>query len=78
MPYRDWYISHCRSCDREREPGERFSARGKCVECGEGRMIANRRELREHDGPFFDHWRLRVLAAFGVAAPGEADGDPNE
>jgi hypothetical protein len=28
--------------------------------------LTNRRQLIEHDGPLFDHWRRRCLAAFGV------------
>lgn len=66
MPYRDWLILECRHCGREREDGERFSARGRCVDCGEGRQIANRRQLHAHAGPFFDHWRERCAAAFGA------------
>jgi hypothetical protein len=51
-----------------------MSARGKCVDCGEGKMLLNAYELRAHNGPSFAHWRRRTLAAFGVAAvdePGE-------
>jgi hypothetical protein len=66
MPYRDYEISHCRGCDRPRREGERFSARGKCVECGEGAMIENARQLAASSGPFFEHWRRRCAAAFGV------------
>jgi hypothetical protein len=29
-------------------------------------MLANARDLRDHRGEFFDHWRRRCLAAFGV------------
>lgn len=29
-------------------------------------MLLNAIELQEHRGPFFDHWRRRTLAAFGV------------
>lgn len=29
-------------------------------------MIGNHRELLAHDGPHFDHWRKRCLAAFGI------------
>lgn len=30
------------------------------------RMLANYHSLVDHDGLFFDHWRRRLLAAFGV------------
>lgn len=43
-----------------------LSARYKCAECGDDRMIHNNRQLMAHTGPFFDHWRRRSLAAFGV------------
>lgn len=75
VPWQSQHTSHCRACGREREPGETFSRRGKCDDCGEGRMIANRRELREHSGPFFVHWRRRTLAAFGIAL---VDGDDDQ
>lgn len=29
-------------------------------------MIENYRQLSAHDGPYFEHWRRRCLAAFGV------------
>lgn len=66
MPNDKQRISHCRSCGRPRREGELFSARGKCAECGDGNAVANRRQLREHAGPFFEHWRRRCAAAFGA------------
>lgn len=33
-------------------------------------MLENAHQLREHRGPFFDHWRRRTLAAFGVQLVG--------
>lgn len=69
MPYRDWYIAQCRICNRTRADGERFSARGKCPGCGDGRMIENYRQLAAHSGPHFEHWRRRCRAAFGVSEP---------
>jgi hypothetical protein len=29
-------------------------------------MLDNRHQLEAHKGEFFDHWRKRCLAAFGV------------
>lgn len=71
MPYRDWFRYQCMTCGRDREPDERFSARGKCEECGTGHMLANAHQLRAHDGPWFQHWRRACLAAFGVTLPAE-------
>lgn len=31
-------------------------------------MVENHRELVAHSGPWFDYWRVRTLAAFGVVA----------
>ena len=47
------------------EVGE-LSARGKCARCAETRAIENAAQLHAHGGPYFDHWRRRTLAAFGV------------
>lgn len=39
-------------------------------------MERNAEQLAAHDGPYFDHWRIRCAAAFGVilAAGHEHDG----
>lgn len=29
-------------------------------------MLANTREIRRHDGPYFDWWRRRVAASVGA------------
>lgn len=59
----------CRVCGRHRNECGKLSARYKCAECGDERMVTNWNELREHSGPAFDHWRRRTLAAFGILAP---------
>lgn len=57
---------HCRVCgEHERDVGY-ISWRGKCAGCGNRRVLENFDQLRNHDGPWFDHWRRRTLAAFGV------------
>jgi hypothetical protein len=66
VPWRRQIRATCFVCDRPRLPGERFSARGKCPDCGNDRMIQNVHDLEAHKGEFFDHWRKRCLAAFGV------------
>ena len=43
-----------------------FSRTGLCPRCSEVRMLDNHRDLKDHRGPFFEHWRRRTLAAFGV------------
>lgn len=44
----------------------RISARGKCWACGRSRELLNNDQLIAASGPFFDHWRRRCRAAFGV------------
>ena len=60
--------NQCRVCGA-RWPFVSISARGLCPDHTKMRMEDNNRELREHKGPHFDHWRQRCLAAFGVFAP---------
>lgn len=43
-----------------------MSARGLCRDCGIGSMERNADQLERHAGPYFDHWRRRCAAAFGV------------
>lgn len=75
MPNRKQLIGYCRRCGRPREEGERFSARGRCVDCGEGEMIENVRELKAHDGPRFQRWRRACAAAFGAVLADDPDPD---
>lgn len=61
--------THCKRCQRSKAETGGFSARGKCASCGETLVIENNRQLAAHDGPFFEHWRRRSLAALGVFLP---------
>lgn len=36
-------------------------------------MIDNTRQIREHRGPYFQHWRQRTVAAFGGIMPPTRD-----
>lgn len=56
----------CRRCGRHVSECGPLSARYRCAECGEGRMLANVRALIAHDGPEFDHWRRQCMLAFGL------------
>lgn len=67
--------THCRVCERHVDECGKLSARGKCADCGNARLEANHWQLIEHRGPFFDHWRRRTLAAFGVKTPLDSDRD---
>lgn len=58
----------CVICERPPAEVGPLSSRGKCQGCGVARLIDNHVQLIEHRGPFFDHWRARTLAAFGVTS----------
>jgi hypothetical protein len=64
--------TECVICERPTSEVGELSTRGKCEGCADGRMLANHSQLVAHRGPFFDHWRARTLAAFGVV---EVDSD---
>lgn len=75
-----WHPSRCRVCGiTAEEAGElaevwgipyghaaRISARGYCWGHGRMRELENIEQLEASSGPFFDHWRQRCRAAFGV------------
>jgi hypothetical protein len=56
----------CKVCGGHDSEVGYVSWRGKCAVCGNQRVLENFDQLRNHDGPWFDHWRRRTLAAFGV------------
>ena len=58
--------SSCRQCLRDEADAGPISARGLCADCGELNVTANLEQLRACNGPYFDHWRRRLLAAFGA------------
>jgi hypothetical protein len=66
VPYAYQHRSHCRGCDREREPDEVFSARGKCAECRIRPLVTNIRDLHAHRGEAFLRWRRSVAASVGA------------
>lgn len=59
----------CRVCERSTDEVGPLSARGKCAGCGDRRLLENNAAMRDHRGPYFDHWRRRSLAALGVILP---------
>ena len=73
MPWRRAHSSHCRKCGHERQEGELLSARGNCHNCGVQAVADNAVQLHYHDGPYFDHWRARMLASFGIVLDENAD-----
>src|SRR5216117_3383933 len=63
----------CKSCGRSLAEVGSLSKRGLCQDCGEGHRNANLVCLVTHQGPYFDHWRRRSLAALGVFALDEPE-----
>lgn len=60
-----WHPKSCKVCGIRASADEPISATGLCIEHAVDRMEANNRQIAAHNGPFFDHWRRRVLASFG-------------
>lgn len=65
----------CKVCQQHTSVVGHISARGKCTECGNARLEANNAAMRRHTGPFYEHWRRRTLAAFGIVVPLDSDRD---
>ena len=75
-----WHPSRCRICgitaeeaglfaevwDVPYEQAARISAQGYCYGHGRLRLLENNDQLIAARGPWFDHWRKRCRAAFGV------------
>jgi hypothetical protein len=59
-------IRACRHCGRPAEYRGQLTLSGYHIECAEERQRESTRQLVAHDGPWFDHWRNRCRAAFGV------------
>jgi hypothetical protein len=60
-----WHPKKCRVCGKPTTPDDPISARGLCLPHQIERMMTNNAQISFHQGPFFDHWRRRTLAAFG-------------
>ena len=56
----------CKVCHGTEAEVGRISARGYCITHGRTREWENIEQLEAHAGPWFDHWRKRCLASFGV------------
>lgn len=63
----------CKICGGHDSQVGRVSMRGKCRYCGDERVVENHEQLRAHDGPWFEHWRRRTMAAFGIVLLDETD-----
>lgn len=61
-----WHRGTCKDCGTRDDEGGGISGSGYCLACAEVRRIEANQQLIDHRGPYFDHWRARTLAAFGV------------
>lgn len=59
-----WHPRECKVCGA-RSPAVPISQTGLCPDHGRMRRNANLRDLVEHRGEYFEHWRRRCVAAFG-------------
>lgn len=67
--------STCRVCGRHKREVGPISHGGYCGEHGKAVFLENVDGLHYHQGPWFQHWRLRSLAALGVTLD-ERPNDP--
>jgi hypothetical protein len=65
MPKGYPYVA-CRGCEKPITDRAELSATGLCADCGPRIQREATLQLVHHSGPYFDHWRARCLAAFGV------------
>lgn len=56
----------CRNCGKPVAARIELSRTGLCINCGPLIQAEATMQLVEHNGPWFDHWRARCLAAFGI------------
>lgn len=49
-------------CGRTTDEVGPLSWEGLCPDCGDARRVANIRDLMDHSGPWFDHWRRSMAA----------------
>jgi hypothetical protein len=54
----------CKVCGARAEDVGGISQQGFCPEHGFERFAANLEQLREKDGPFYEHWAMRGLLAY--------------
>lgn len=67
MPWRGHNGAFCHGCGKHRDEVGPLSARYKCEGCGEAAMLDNARQISASSGPYFERWRARMRAAFGIA-----------
>lgn len=63
---------NCRRCGGHESKVGPISWRGKCMNCG---LEAEREaiiQLANHDGPVFQHWRVRVAASVGAVVESDS------
>jgi hypothetical protein len=56
----------CKRCDRHRDDAGGLSRAGYCIDCSAAAVADNARQLAEHRGPYFLHWRRSVAGSVGA------------
>ena len=81
LPLSPEYVHHpskratCKRCGKHYSEVGAISWGGNCETCGQIASLENVNDLRATNGPYFDHWRRRMAATFGVAIDADAERD---
>ena len=67
MPRRDY--KRCRYCGRPTSEVGALSHTRQCQDCWNYRRAENIRQLLDHKGPMFQHWRRKHITAAGGILP---------
>jgi hypothetical protein len=65
MPWRGHNALWCKICGRHRSEAGRMSARYRCVTCANEKTRLSIIQMRERNGPYFDHWRRGTARSVG-------------
>ena len=69
MPRTDYKT--CRGCGRHTDEVGELSHTRLCRACGPAILAASVIQQQAHDGPIFQHWRVRIAASVGGVIPDE-------
>lgn len=65
MPWRGHLSNFCKICGEPRLEGEYLTKRGNHSTCSAAIADAEIKQLRNHTGPHFEHWRRQMAASVG-------------
>lgn len=74
MPRADY--QNCRECGRHKSEAGELSHTRLCADCGKRIKLDVINQLHYHEGPWFNHWRVRIAASVGAVIPERLDTTP--